>query len=58
MSTKIAVISGTSSGIGLLTAVELALEAGAPTKTHLLNLLHRLVDGKPVDAPPVKPLAP
>ncbi len=39
----------------VLTAVQLALEAGAPTKTHILNLLHRLVDGKPVDAPPVKP---
>lgn len=40
----------------VLTAVELALEAGVPTKTHVLNLLHRLVDGKPflppaVDAP-------
>ena len=31
----------------VLTAVELALEAGAPAKTHILNLLHRLVDGKP-----------
>ena len=39
----------------VLTAVELALEAGAPTKTHILNLLHRLVDGKPLEAPPVKP---
>jgi transposase len=39
----------------VLAAVELALEAGAPTKTHILNVLHRLVDGKPVDAPPVKP---
>ena len=39
----------------VLTAVELALEAGAPTKTHILNLLHRLVDGKPADTPPVKP---
>ena len=39
----------------VLTAVELALEAGAPTKTHILNLLHRLVDGKPTEAPPVKP---
>ena len=39
----------------VLAAVELALEAGAPTKTHILNLLHRLVDGKPIDAPPVKP---
>ena len=32
----------------VLAAVELALEAGAPTKTHILNLLHRLVDGKPI----------
>ena len=39
----------------VLAAVELALEAGAPTKTHILNLLHRLVDGKPVNTPPVKP---
>ena len=31
----------------VLAAVELALEAGVPTKTHILNLLHRLVDGKP-----------
>jgi hypothetical protein len=38
----------------LLAAVELALEAGAPTKTHILNLLHRLVDGKPTDTPTVK----
>jgi len=30
----------------VLCAVELALEAGLPTKTHILNLLHRLVDGK------------
>lgn len=40
----------------VLCAVELALEAGVPTKTHILNLLHRLVDGKPsqaaaIDAP-------
>ncbi len=33
----------------VLAAVELALEAGAPTKTHILNVLHRLVDGKPID---------
>jgi hypothetical protein len=39
----------------VLTAVELALEAGAPTKTHILNLGRRLVDGKPLEAPPVKP---
>jgi len=37
----------------VLAAVELALEAGAPTK-HILNLLHRLVDEKPTDAPPIK----
>jgi len=40
----------------VLAAVEMALEAGVPTKTHILNLLHRLVDGKstviaPVEAP-------
>ena len=29
----------------VLCAVEMALEAGVPTKTHVLNLLHRLVDG-------------
>ena len=39
----------------VLTAVELALEAGAPTRAHILNLLHRLVDDKPLEAPPVKP---
>jgi transposase len=37
----------------VLTAVEMALQAGAPTKTHVLNLLHRLVDGKPITAPVV-----
>ena len=30
----------------VLCAVEVALESGVPTKTHILNLLHRLVDGK------------
>jgi len=30
----------------VLCAVELALEAGVPTKTHVLNLLHRLIDSK------------
>ncbi len=34
----------------VLTAVELALTEGVPTKTHVLNLLHRLVDGKVVAA--------
>lgn len=28
-------------------------EAGVPTKTHVLNLLHRLVDGKTIDGPPL-----
>ena len=39
----------------VLAAVELALEAGVPTKMHVLNVLHRLLDGKaeppPVNAP-------
>lgn len=35
----------------VLCAVEMALEAGVPTKTHVLNLLHRLVDGTPTDQP-------
>ena len=40
----------------VLCAVEMALDAGIPTKTHVLNLLHRLIDGKtgmvmPIDAP-------
>ena len=34
----------------VLCAVEMALEAGVPTKTHVLNLLHRLVDGKTASA--------
>jgi hypothetical protein len=37
----------------VLCAVELALEAGVPTKTHVLNLLHRLVDGKTMGGPPI-----
>ena len=40
----------------VLCAVEVALDAGVPTKTHILNLHHRLVDGKEtavalIDAP-------
>jgi len=40
----------------VLCAVQLALEAGVPTKTHILNMLHRLIDGTPtsvagIDAP-------
>ena len=30
----------------VLTAVELALAEGVATKTHILNILHRLIDGK------------
>jgi hypothetical protein len=31
--------------------VEMALQTGVPTKTHVLNLLHRLVDGKSITPP-------
>lgn len=45
----------------VLSAVELALDAGVPTKTHILNLLHRLVDAKrpapDIDAPQALSLA-
>lgn len=37
----------------VLIAVEMALEAGVPTKTHVLNLLHRLVDGKTTTGPDI-----
>ena len=37
----------------VLAAVEMALEAGVPTKVHILNLLHRLVDGRPLSTPVV-----
>jgi hypothetical protein len=37
----------------VLAAVEMALAAGVPTKTHVLNLLHRLIDGKVVGGPPL-----
>lgn len=37
----------------VVTAVELALTEGVPTKTHVLKLLHRLVDGKVIDGPPL-----
>ena len=37
----------------VLTAVELALADGVPAKTHVLNLLHRLVDGKDTGVPPL-----
>tara|TARA_Y100000815_G_scaffold258147_1_gene267289 strand:- start:309 stop:500 length:192 start_codon:yes stop_codon:yes gene_type:complete len=32
----------------------MALEAGVPTKTHVLNLLHRLTDGKPMTPPAIR----
>ena len=46
----------------VLCAVELALEAGVPTKTNVLNILHRLIDGKAdkvagIDAPQALSLA-
>jgi len=34
-------------------AVELALDQDVATKTHLLNLLHRLIDGKTTDGPDI-----
>ena len=37
----------------VLTAVEMALEMGVPTKTHVLNILHRLVDAKTPYTPDV-----
>ena len=37
----------------VLCAVELVLEAGVATKTHVLNVLHRLIVGK---APPASPI--
>jgi hypothetical protein len=45
----------------VLQAVELALAGGVPTKTHILNLLHRLIDGTTppdtIDAPQALRLA-
>ena len=35
------------------TPVEIALDAGVPTKIHLLNLLHRLIDGKTTGGPDI-----
>ena len=35
----------------VLCAVEMALTEGVATKTHILNLLHRLVDGKTIGGP-------
>ena len=41
----------------VLAAVELALESGAASKIHILNVLHRLLDGKPAPAPVTSPQA-
>ncbi len=35
----------------VLTSVESALAEGVPTKMHVLNILHRLVDAKPTVNP-------
>lgn len=37
----------------VLVAVEMALAEGIATKTHVLNLLHRLIDGKTVGGPDI-----
>ena len=37
----------------VLAAVEMALVAGVPTKTQMLNLLHRLLDGKTNNGPDI-----
>ena len=41
----------------VLTAVELALEAGVPTKMHVLNVLHRLLDSNAAPPPVTAPQA-
>jgi Transposase and inactivated derivatives len=38
----------------VLTAVERALAEGVATKTHVINLLHRLIDGKTIDGPAIE----
>lgn len=38
----------------VLVAVEMALQAGVSTKTHILNLLHRLTDGTASLIPPIE----
>lgn len=38
-------------------AVELALEAGVPSKLHVRNVLHRLLDGTTAPAPVTSPQA-
>lgn len=38
----------------VLVAVEMALQAGVTSKTHILNLLHRLTDGTASQVPPIE----
>ena len=38
----------------VLSAVERALEASVPTKMHVVNILHRSLDGKVETPPPVR----
>jgi hypothetical protein len=38
----------------VLVAVEMALQAGVASKTHILNLLHRLTDSATAQAPPIE----
>jgi hypothetical protein len=38
-------------GQAVLVAVEMALAEGVATKTHILNLLHRLIDRKTIGGP-------
>lgn len=45
--------SGLHDEQAVLAAVELALSDGVATKTHVLNILHRLIDGKPTDGPTI-----
>jgi hypothetical protein len=37
----------------VLSAVDMALKSNVPTKMHVLNLLHRLVDGKSITPPTI-----
>ena len=37
----------------VLIAVEMAIEAGVPTRTHVLNLLHRPIDCKTTNGPDI-----
>ena len=45
--------TATEEAVAVLSAVDMALKSGVPTKTHVLNLLHRLVDGKSSTPPTI-----